>query len=86
MNQVDFPVYSLDMSPYLLDADEPVLYDLYAVSNHIGNIHGGHYTAFCKNQLDKKWYKFDDSSAKKMEEGGVCSHHAYLLFYRKRDD
>lgn len=25
-----------------------LLYDLCAISNHSGNLHGGHYTAFCK--------------------------------------
>ena len=77
------------MRPYTLELREepdPVLYDLYAVSNHIGGINGGHYTAFCKNQLDGNWYKFDDSNVKKLEEGGVCNKNAYLLFYRRKGD
>ena len=37
-------------------------YNLIAVSNHFGGLGGGHYTAFAKNNVDKKWYYFDDSS------------------------
>ena len=67
---------------------EPVLYDLYAVSNHMGNLHGGHYTAFCKNAPTDQWFHFDDSrvsavSAAQVKDT-VCSEAAYLLFYRRR--
>lgn len=30
----------------------PAIYDLYAVSNHFGNLGGGHYTACCKVSLN----------------------------------
>ena len=72
----------------LEDEPEPVLYDLYAVSNHMGSLNGGHYTAFCKNAPTDQWLYFDDSrvsavSAEKVKDT-VCSASAYLLFYRKR--
>lgn len=37
-----------------------MLYDLYAVANHYGTMLGGHYTAFCRNFLDRNWYEFND--------------------------
>lgn len=40
------------MRPYcitLKDRPDPVLYDLYGVSNHYGSLNGGHYTACVKN-------------------------------------
>lgn len=40
---------------------ESLIYDLYAVSNHFGSLSGGHYTAFCQNAINKKWYEFDDT-------------------------
>jgi len=44
---------SLNMSPYVIKADSKnMIYDLYAVSNHSGSFHGGHYTAYCKNFED----------------------------------
>ena len=36
-------------------------YRLIGIINHFGGISGGHYTAFCRNQLNNKWYDFDDS-------------------------
>lgn len=43
-----------------LPAELPV-YNLYAVSNHIGNTLGGHYTAYCKNPALGEWYSYNDS-------------------------
>ena len=34
-------------------------YALFAVVNHVGTDHFGHYTAWCKNNLE--WNKFNDS-------------------------
>ena len=64
------------MRPYVLsikDNTEPVMYDLYAVSNHIGQWKGllpdtvkaGHYTCYCKYSLTGEWYFFDDSDKPK---------------------
>jgi len=75
------------MRDYVLsmkDQPDPVLYDLYAVSNHYGSLNGGHYTAFCKNAPTDKWYHFNDSSVSPVDPEQVCSSGAYLLFYRRR--
>jgi len=34
------------------------MYDLFAVSNHYGQLLGGHYTAYAKN--GDTWYRFND--------------------------
>lgn len=60
------------------------LFDLYAVCNHYGNMQGGHYTAFCKNIADNKWYTFDDTKVTEMPEEEVVTRAAYLLFYQRR--
>ncbi|XP_077415170.1 ubiquitin carboxyl-terminal hydrolase 43 [Vanacampus margaritifer] len=60
------------------------LYDLYAVCNHHGGMHGGHYTAFCRNSVDGQWYSYDDSNAEPVPEGDVCTRGAYILFYQRR--
>lgn len=44
----------------------PLLYDLFAISNHFGSTGGGHYTAFCMNPISGEWYDFDDSSVTKL--------------------
>jgi ubiquitin C-terminal hydrolase len=46
--KVDFPLKSLDLSEYLINDEEKKeqwTYDLFGVSNHMGKLHGGHYTA-----------------------------------------
>ena len=45
----------------LHELDGPLLYDLYAVDEHIGGLGGGHYRAYAKNHETNKWYHFDDS-------------------------
>jgi ubiquitin carboxyl-terminal hydrolase 4/11/15 len=55
---VDFPIEGLDLSKYVIGpqhADAPPVYDLYAVSQHMGGLGGGHYTATCKNFMNNKW-------------------------------
>lgn len=88
---VDFPLEGLDLTPYILDKRKvdqcPPVYDLYAVSNHSGSLHGGHYTAHVLNPFDKKWYNCDDSHLDQVRhpQEEVVSSHAYVLFYRRRD-
>ncbi|KAL2101684.1 hypothetical protein ACEWY4_003445 [Coilia grayii] len=60
------------------------LYDLYAVCNHHGNMHGGHYTAYCKNSIDGQWYCFDDTEVQPIADDDVCQQTAYILFYQRR--
>ncbi|XP_047428308.1 ubiquitin carboxyl-terminal hydrolase 31 isoform X2 [Mugil cephalus] len=60
------------------------LYDLYAVCNHHGSMHGGHYTAYCKNSIDGQWYCFDDSEVSHVADDDVCQQTAYILFYQRR--
>ncbi|GAA6105264.1 ubiquitin carboxyl-terminal hydrolase 43 [Tachysurus ichikawai] len=64
---------------------EDFLYDLYAVCNHHGGMHGGHYTAYCRNSVDGQWYGYDDSSVEPVPEGEVCTRGAYILFYQRRN-
>jgi len=56
---VDFPIEGLNLKSFVRGPQsasaEPLLYDLYAVSEHHGGLGGGHYTAKCQNPKDKKW-------------------------------
>ncbi|XP_071240810.1 ubiquitin carboxyl-terminal hydrolase 31-like [Salvelinus alpinus] len=72
--------------PYGLGRNpDDYLYDLYAVCNHHGNMHGGHYTAYCKNSVDGQWYCFDDSEVQPVADDDVCQQTAYILFYQRRN-
>ncbi|XP_068025779.1 ubiquitin carboxyl-terminal hydrolase 43 isoform X1 [Melanerpes formicivorus] len=61
------------------------LYDLYAVCNHHGSMQGGHYTAYCCNALDGRWYSYDDSRVEGLREAEVSTRSAYILFYQRRN-
>ena len=37
------------------------IYDLYAVSNHMGTARGGHYTAYAKHPYSGDWHHFNDT-------------------------
>jgi len=80
---VDFPIEGLDISDYL-PPGKGAVYDLFAVSNHLGGMGGGHYTAYAKNSTTGDWYEFDDSRVKKASESALVSEWAYLLFYVRR--
>ncbi|XP_058251928.1 plectin-like isoform X2 [Hemibagrus wyckioides] len=63
-----------------------MVYELYAVINHMGNESGGHYNAVIKSSEDDMWYCFDDTSVRKDSEYSFKhSQRAYLLMYRKVD-
>ncbi|KAF9149815.1 CSN-associated deubiquitinating enzyme Ubp12 [Linnemannia schmuckeri] len=85
---VDFPIHGLDLSGKILkeeDRDENV-YDLFGVSNHMGGLGGGHYTAYAKNERSGQWYNFDDSHVSAVGNvESIKSSSAYLLFYRRRN-
>ena len=55
------------MSQYLLKTvenkdDDPIIYDLFAVSNHFGCASYGHYTAYGYNRCASQWLYYDDTS------------------------
>jgi len=83
---VNFPLVGLDASSWLVETpSEPLTYDLYACVNHFGRLGGGHYTAYGINKNDHKWYYFDDSYVKLVDdESTIISPAAYLLFYQRR--
>lgn len=61
-----------------------IRYDLYAVSQHIGGLGGGHYTAVVKNMKDHKWYSFNDSVVAEADPRTAVTPQAYVLFYSRR--
>lgn len=66
-------------------SETPIYYDLYAISNHMGGLHGGHYTAYAYNEIHKSWMDYNDSWAGKTSEENIVTNSAYVLFYRRRD-
>ncbi|KAI8973178.1 hypothetical protein BDF20DRAFT_945371 [Mycotypha africana] len=92
---IDFPTEGLDLTDRVLstraiinedeeNADNRLIYDLYAVDNHYGGLGGGHYTSFAQNFEDGRWYNFDDSHVSEVAVDDAKTAAAYLLFYKRR--
>lgn len=72
-----------------LPSQPPQKFDLYAISNHYGNMNGGHYTAFVRQTGLRKWFQFDDSRVTELcemgnqqaEQSTIKTRYAYSLFY-----
>lgn len=79
------PSWRQSQQPSDLTLPHDYQYDLYAVCNHHGGMHGGHYTAYCRNSVDGLWYSYDDSSVDLVPEEEVCTRGAYILFYQRRN-
>jgi len=76
---VNFPLRDFDLSRFVVDPVKPPIYDLYAISNHIGGMSGGHYTCYALNQMDNVWYKFDDSHCTSIPDPSfIVTPNAYL--------
>lgn len=83
----------------LYKKDGESVYELFSIMIHSGSALGGHYYAYIKCIENSKWYNFNDSLVKEIEEkeitkvfggeasanswGSVYSANAYLLMYRK---
>ncbi|GFR96123.1 ubiquitin carboxyl-terminal hydrolase 8 [Elysia marginata] len=78
---VDFPVNGLDLSQYIAGSRPRNHYNLYGISNHYGTMEGGHYTAFCRNPVNKRWYKFDDQDVYEISTSDVKTSAAFVLYY-----
>ena len=89
---VEFPLEGLDMRPFVLMPEQKnspnLVYDCFGISNHFGSVGFGHYTAYCKNPIENRWYNFDDSSVTPVTQGSryhnLVSNAAYNLFFRLR--
>jgi len=87
--KVDFPLEDFDMSDYIVGSSRPgepkPMYTCVAVSNHLGGLGGGHYTAYVRSAVDGSWYSCDDAWVKPVNREEVVTHNAYVLFYMRED-
>ncbi|KAL4073013.1 hypothetical protein V8B97DRAFT_297817 [Scleroderma yunnanense] len=70
----------------IYDLDEPLIYDLYAVDEHMGGLGGGHYRAYAYHHVVGQWYSFDDSYVTRTQAENSVNANAYLLFYKRRSN
>ena len=85
------------VTKYLKEGEH--VYELFSINIHSGGAMGGHYYAYIKNFETNRWYNFNDSSVREIDQkdiekvyGGTSSTgtwtsaysaSAYMLMYRK---
>lgn len=83
---IEFPLKGLNLYEFINGYKQAMdgQYDLYAVSNHYGNVmFGGHYTAIVN--INNQWVHFDDNNISLISsETDIITPNAYCLFYRKK--
>jgi len=87
---IDFPIEGLDLSKYVVGYSASTFrYDLYGIVNHIGDVNGGHYTAFVKQEQGlglSQWYHCNDEVIQLVPKealSAMITPMAYMLFYRR---
>ncbi|XP_072026397.1 uncharacterized protein [Amphiura filiformis] len=78
---VKFPLIDIDVTNVTSTHKPRNQYNLFAVANHSGAINYGHYTAYCQNACNKKWYEYDDDIVQEISTAIIQSPKAYVLFY-----
>ena len=86
---VSFPIQNLDLREFTANSGGSTggagqQFDLFAVSEHMGTQHGGHYTAVVKNYRNGQWYSCNDSSVSEVNPESGVTPNAYVLFYQRR--
>jgi ubiquitin C-terminal hydrolase len=76
----------MDMEPYSLNYNRSGLttkYSLQGISIHDGSLGGGHYYAQCKNHLDKKWRRYNDTHVTEITPEEAMTSKGYVFFYKR---
>ena len=87
---VKFPLYDLQLNNNYSEINkmDDHVYDLKAISEHTGTCNHGHYVAHCKNDINNKWYEFNDERVMHVPDekiaGEIVTKNAYILIYEKR--
>ena len=80
---VNFPE-KLNLLNYVTYKKGNTYFELYGVICHLGpSSMSGHFIAFCKNKIDKKWYKYNDAFVTRCEKDNeYLLGMPYILFYQ----
>jgi ubiquitin C-terminal hydrolase len=87
-NTITFPIDGFNINPYMSEYAKKLgdfTYDLFAVTNHIGSMNGGHYFSFVKSLTDNNWYCQNDNDSVRINKSDVVTNDAYMLFYQLRE-
>ena len=83
--KINFPFEYLDLNPYSYNRVNKI-YDLIGTINRDNN--NGHYNWFCKNDINKKCYLFNDLTCFQIEDLSKESKYedVYMLIYKNRNN
>ena len=56
-------------------------YEPFIIMNHSGNVNGGHYTCYIKNN-NEKWYNYNDAMVKEISKNKILGNKNYCIIYR----
>ena len=85
--KITFPIEDLKMNGYCYDNNSKTkIYDLIGIINFTGTNITGHYNVFCKNDIQKKWFLFQDSICYFVEniKDEIKYDEVYALVYKNR--
>ena len=85
--KITFPIEDLKMNGYCYDNNSKTkIYDLIGIINFTGTNNTGHYNAFCINDIQKKWFLFQDSICYFVEniKDEIKYDEVYALVYKNR--
>ena len=78
---------SLDLTYYIEEKNTGCLYNLIGVVTHMGESGAsGHFIAYCKSPIDKKWYRYNDdlvSLVYNFKQEIIDYAMPYILFFQK---
>ena len=79
---------TIDITQFVLKKEKPqIKYNLYGVIAHIGqNGPNAHFVASCKNTIDNKWYRFNDTfinPINNLQKEVIEFGTPYILFYHR---
>jgi ubiquitin carboxyl-terminal hydrolase 8 len=78
---VNYPIFN-----WKVNDNDNSLYDLLAVSMHVGNLKSGHYTTYARLNASDQWYHFNDSSFRSIDDRNcLVNRNAYVLIYLKKN-
>jgi ubiquitin C-terminal hydrolase len=82
--KIPWDLDALDYRPWMAfardpfsDSREPVVYSTYAVIEHHGSTHGGHYRMFLRHS-DNTWHEYDDNSVRPVPPERVITPDSYI--------
>ena len=80
----------IDLTKFVLNANEQYLYSIYGVITHKGpSGQAGHFIASCKSPIDGKWYQYNDAIVNDIVDFNkevLNTPTPYILFYERKEN